>query len=277
MKQNEADRLALNLTRQYGLPMRVSNESRLQNNTVILEPVGVHSSEAYSVKIVVGWRSISFEFVPGKFSAGLIEQMEESTDADKIAFASLAKHIQNEKGTLEIRINDQSCNPVDISSWPNGWRFLKINMVKSPLEINTEDQTKTEKLLNQWTERFFGLVIALSPLEENSFDESVEGLSEGAVSQVQINRYERSRYNRSLCVNFHGDKCRICGFDFSKKYGDIGTGFIHVHHITPVSKLGSDYIIDPINDLIPVCPNCHAMLHKKDPPYTMEEIKGMMN
>ena len=43
-----------------------------------------------------------------------------------------------------------------------------------------------------------------------------------------------------------------------------------------VSELGKDYKIDPINDLIPVCSNCHTMLHKKEPPLLPEELKEIM-
>jgi len=61
--------------------------------------------------------------------------------------------------------------------------------------------------------------------------------------------------------------------NFASVYGGVGDGFIHVHHIVPVSVIGTGYIINPIDDLVPVCPNCHAMLHRKDPPYSVEEMK----
>ena len=64
-----------------------------------------------------------------------------------------------------------------------------------------------------------------------------------------------------------------CGFDFSHIYGPIGTGFIHVHHIIPLSSLEDGYSVNPVEDLRPVCPNCHAILHKRKPPYRIEEIK----
>ena len=71
--------------------------------------------------------------------------------------------------------------------------------------------------------------------------------------------------------------CHICGFDFEKTYGAVGKRFIHVHHITPVSELGPDYRINPEKDLIPVCPNCHAMLHRRKPPYLPEELRSVIN
>ena len=69
--------------------------------------------------------------------------------------------------------------------------------------------------------------------------------------------------------------CSICGMDFGKRYGKDGEGFIHVHHMKPLHKIGGDYIVDYKNDLIPVCPNCHAMIHriKNGENMTLEELK----
>jgi 5-methylcytosine-specific restriction protein A len=56
-------------------------------------------------------------------------------------------------------------------------------------------------------------------------------------------------------------------------YGEIGKNFIHVHHVKPLSEIDEQYKINPIKDLRPVCPNCHAMLHKRKPAYSIEEIQ----
>ena len=102
------------------------------------------------------------------------------------------------------------------------------------------------------------------------------GELEGSQYQVVCNKYERSPINRELCLAKKGYTCGICGFDFEKMYGSIGRRFIHVHHITPVSMIGPNYQINPEKDLIPVCPNCHAMLHRKNPPYLPEELKEIV-
>jgi len=60
---------------------------------------------------------------------------------------------------------------------------------------------------------------------------------------------------------------------FDKLYGTIGEGFIHVHHIKQLSDISEEYEVDPINDLVPVCPNCHAMLHKRKPAFSVKELK----
>ncbi len=67
--------------------------------------------------------------------------------------------------------------------------------------------------------------------------------------------------------------------DFGDVYGDFAQGFIHVHHKTPVSQAARDgqYRLNPKTDLVPVCPNCHAMLHRHpDDPCTVEKLKQLM-
>lgn len=98
-------------------------------------------------------------------------------------------------------------------------------------------------------------------------------LQEGAKLQVTVNRYERNSAAREQCLRLKEYKCCVCGFDFEKTYGDIGHGFIHVHHVVPISEIGETYVVDPQNDLVPVCPNCHAMLHQRTPPYGVDEMK----
>ncbi len=102
-------------------------------------------------------------------------------------------------------------------------------------------------------------------------------LFEGTKKQIIVNAYERSSQARQECIEHYGVKCSICNFDFEAVYGDLGKGFIHVHHIKPLSEIDEKYKINPIEDLRPVCPNCHAMLHKRKPSYSIEEIKDKIN
>lgn len=101
------------------------------------------------------------------------------------------------------------------------------------------------------------------------------GIFEGAMTRVLVNRYERDQNARNICLEAHGYNCSVCGMNFEQVYGPIGKDFIHVHHIKPIAQIGKEYEIDPVNDLVPVCPNCHAMLHKgKDGKVlTIEELK----
>lgn len=105
-------------------------------------------------------------------------------------------------------------------------------------------------------------------------DEVEEDLFEGAKKQITVNGYERNAQARQECVNYFGYRCSICSFDFENIYGEIGKDFIHVHHVKPLSEIDGQYKINPIEDLRPVCPNCHSMLHKRKPSYSIEELKN---
>lgn len=99
---------------------------------------------------------------------------------------------------------------------------------------------------------------------------------EGIPQQVLVNKYERSVAAREECMAYYGCICQTCNLDFSKQYGDRGKGFIHVHHIVPLSAIGRGYDVNPIQDLIPVCPNCHAMLHRSEPPISIAELRKIL-
>lgn len=124
----------------------------------------------------------------------------------------------------------------------------------------------------------FEYILPYFTLQTNDYDEipNSETVFEGAKKEIVVNRYERSREARDKCIAVNGCKCAVCGMDFEKVYGEIGRGFIHVHHIVPISSIGKEYKLDPVKDLVPVCPNCHAMLHRKEPPHTIQELKEML-
>jgi 5-methylcytosine-specific restriction protein A len=108
-------------------------------------------------------------------------------------------------------------------------------------------------------------------------DEPAEkGYSEGAVQEVMVNRYERSPEARAKCLAHYGTCCAVCEFDFATVYGELGEGFIHVHHLRDLAKIGRSYEVNPISDLRPVCPNCHAMLHQDSETLTIDTLREIV-
>lgn len=110
----------------------------------------------------------------------------------------------------------------------------------------------------------------------DEFD-SKDDLLEGKFKKILINAYERNSAARQKCIDHFGYTCKVCDMNFIEKYGLIGEGFIHVHHKLDISKIKKEYKVNPITDLVPVCPNCHAMLHKRKPAYSIEELKQIIN
>ncbi len=101
-------------------------------------------------------------------------------------------------------------------------------------------------------------------------------LKEGAIKKNVVDAYERNSQARKICLLKYGYNCSVCGYNFKDVYGGIGENFIHVHHLRPISEINQEYEINPVDDLRPVCPNCHAMIHKRKNPYSIEELKEII-
>jgi 5-methylcytosine-specific restriction enzyme A len=99
---------------------------------------------------------------------------------------------------------------------------------------------------------------------------------EGASRRISVNAYERNAAARARCIAHFGDSCSICGFTFGSVFGPIAEGYIHVHHLRPLAEIGQDYEVDPLTDLRPVCPNCHAVIHLGGRTRTVEEAKELL-
>lgn len=108
-------------------------------------------------------------------------------------------------------------------------------------------------------------------------ESSSRAYSEGRKQTTTTTRHERDPQARQDCIDYWGAECYICGFDFGKTYGEEWSDFIHVHHETPLAEVEEGHEVDPVEDLKPLCPNCHAIVHKRTPPYTPAEVRNMMS
>jgi len=98
---------------------------------------------------------------------------------------------------------------------------------------------------------------------------------EGLRFSIVSTAIERNSIARQKCIEHFGCKCYVCSFEFKRTYGELGGDYIHVHHKTDISSRGGEYEVDPIRDLVPLCPNCHAMIHQKRPSMTVEELASI--
>lgn len=111
-------------------------------------------------------------------------------------------------------------------------------------------------------------------LPEEIYINKITNLKEGSTKTIVVNAFERNPKARAECIKEYGSQCSICGFDFGKFYGSEFNGKIHVHHIIPLNEIRKEYEINPKLDLIPVCANCHMILHsKRNGTYTKDEVK----
>lgn len=141
-----------------------------------------------------------------------------------------------------------------------------------PAKIGGFEARLTERLLKRVDRKWY----ASDDAPENLLPEEVETpaqLVEGASKTIVVNAFERNASARAACIQHHGYACGVCGFDFSMFYGSIGDLYIHVHHLVPLSEIGNEYVLDPVKDLIPVCPNCHAIIHRTRPIMSVELLR----
>ena len=119
------------------------------------------------------------------------------------------------------------------------------------------------------------LNIALIVVSIAQTKSSTNNFTEGAASYEIAKRIERSSAARKKAIALHGTSCIVCDVNFNDTYGELGENFIHIHHLKPISVAGFGEI-NAVTDLVPVCPNCHAMIHRKSPPLTIETMKKII-
>jgi hypothetical protein len=102
-----------------------------------------------------------------------------------------------------------------------------------------------------------------------------EALSEGARRVAYATQVERSKIARDRALEIHGTDCMACGFSFGATYGEIGEGHAEIHHLVPVATAGLR-TVDPREDLVVLCANCHRMAHRRDPPFSVADLQSRL-
>ena len=96
---------------------------------------------------------------------------------------------------------------------------------------------------------------------------------------------ERIFFSRNLSLvksakAYYGDTCQVCNFNYQKKYGDLGLGYIECHHLNPLSERSEgewdENIKTIVEDVRVLCANCHRMIHRRRPALTIEELQAII-
>ncbi|KRM92054.1 hypothetical protein FC80_GL000235 [Liquorilactobacillus cacaonum DSM 21116] len=133
--------------------------------------------------------------------------------------------------------------------------------IQSIREIPSNVANKIENLIGD---------ISFNPLESVIY--------EGKKKLIYTTKYERSPENRRKAIEYHGLNCAACGFNFSKAYGNLGADYIEIHHVKPLFSMEEEIVVDPLKDLIPLCSNCHRMVHRhKNEILSVSELKKIIN
>ena len=253
------------------------------NRWVELHPDGHAPAQTFALRTVIGWRRLDVHFRPGSFAADLVASMGLADNAGRQGFIAVLESCRAEGAEVVLTLNGTARQVSDPAIWEVPWRSVTLVVRRGMLALNEGNNAEDDQLIALWTGRAAAAILALLPLEqEGNCDElqpdspEIAGLPEGARTRVEVNRYERDRRNRAAALAIHGYACKACDLDMGNRYGEAAAGLIEVHHVTPVSKLGAGYLIDPRTDLVPLCPNCHSVTHRRLPPYAVAEVRAMM-
>ena len=266
MMTHESDYLERVLESNTGLKFRIAPANENGNNGYLIRPSGVNEG-LFKIKVIYRNNSkLIAEFTP--LDSQFIRSMNVSDERSRELFSKYAQELEK-NGQFKIEVNnEQLMSPY--YEWPPEMSSLTVKLSK----IIDSSSTDIIRVIVEWVTNIMLLISSLLNIEQ-IYDDSVF-YTDGAESVVTQNKYERNPLNRKACLLIKGYSCVVCNFNFEDHYGSIGKNFIHVHHLVPVSKLKGETFINPETDLVPVCPNCHYMLHKRDPPYTVEELKKMI-
>lgn len=263
------------LTERFGVHLQGTAFDDQDGQHIRLTPGELPRTQGFSIELLFAWRSLEAYFSPAPYARQLIGSMEAADPSQRATFSAFMRAARDDGFSLRMEVNGQEVDAVAPNEWPSGWQSLSISMRKGQVVLPEGNPDSMRPMVISTGCRMLGAALSLLPLEP--VDEALAGEIEGAGKEVMATRYERSPVNRAACIELHGALCGICGFDFGPVYGELGEGFIEVHHIVPVSTIEPGTVVDPATDLIPVCSNCHSMVHRQNPPLTPGELRSILS
>lgn len=249
-----------------------------------------YNNKEYDSKAIIGV-SFKYEFLKEEplrnteFTGGLVVEKKLKSLGFKVIKKTIVNAIIKAFNILEREANIEELKQVIISNefYTFGAQKHNINDVirnqisrycdnltrkdSNKTKYFTKVDSKTFKLINQ-------IITAKSIQSKKIKDlEEYESIVEGKQRQRYTYYYERNSKLREQSIQIHGITCKVCGFNFEEAYGEHGRDYIQIHHIKPLSE-SKETKINPLTDLIPLCANCHVMVHrKKNKTLTIKELR----
>lgn len=274
------DRLALFVSQETGLSYIAKHAFNTNKEFCVAFTLdGYDRNSTFTITLTLKYRRLVIDFQLGEFAAALLKDLSRTNDNGRNIFRTLIEECRKKGADVNIKINNNVVGDVASIPWDKDWRRFSFVLNKGAVEIGTNDGVPDEEIVKPWLSIYFASITAILPLNSSESEVIVsnEGLPEGAKTLMEVNRYERNILNRKAAISIHGYSCVACGMNFKSVYGDIAADFIEVHHVIPVSELGENYIINPKTDLVPLCSNCHSVVHKRNPPFSIKEVRKFLN
>jgi len=268
----DLQRLTRRISTVTGLPFESVTGKERGKAWAVLQPVGHRPTYSFRIRAFRQWTKLDISFEPGKFAKDLLTAMGRVDQAGRTNFSAILSACERDGAQIDFQVNGQSYPVTGEEVWECHWERLVLKLTK-----RDENLSDDEGILEDWTARFAEVVAAIVPREAEVEEDELQGYPEGAKEQKTVNKYERDPRNRERVIDLKGAVCQGCGFEFEKVYGQMAKGIIDVHHTTPVSQLSEkNYCINLEKDLVPLCPNCHRVVHRRNPPLTVEELRQIL-
>lgn len=228
-------------------------------------------SSPYGFSLIVGddYLSWMIRLEMDDSSAPLIRLMGQNSKLHSVLFSSLYAVLSERSSRVELRVNGKTLEDLDTAEI---WESIRFEATRNYENLEEAFDCLRELLLDSLS------TILCLVINQEEWTESPEDATpklEGDRQNVVLSRPERNRYNRALCLQYHGFSCFGCGYKMDEIYGPIGSGVIHVHHLVPLADLTGPVKVDPILDLVPLCPNCHNIVHRVSPPLSIEALQDL--
>lgn len=272
----DMDLLSRRLEARFGLA--ITNASEVVDGGIfpVIRPAGLEQGTGFCIVVARTHRQIEASFRADNFAAGLLRRMADADESACGTFGALVAEARENSAQVYVAING---NPIEIiPAQGDSWKRIELDVSHRISSQHLQPEAISDLLLLV-TSSCLSMVLTLLSAEQTNGSLLAgveEGLPEGALIRIEVNKYERSPANRAACIAHYGTACQACELNFSDVYGELGEGYIEVHHQVPVSRMGDNYFVNPVKDLIPVCSNCHSMLHRVAPPMTLGDLREII-
>jgi len=263
------------LSSELGVELISTENAANQTSPYEIRFAGLDINKSFSLVLSRSWKTTQIRFQADAFAGDVVQYLCGRINMNQEQFSAAIELNQSNYSSINLEIDGRPF-------FGNSGKISQNPTLKFEVEALTSESSIEYGLLSEQEERLIkfalSLIASVLPIQKDTFrnPDEVLGFPEGAVSQVLVNKYERDPRNRQEAIAIHGKSCKACGFNFQDKYGHLGDEYIIVHHVVPVSQMGNGYRVDPARDLITLCANCHAMVHREDPPLSVEKLKQIL-
>ncbi|MFT4804051.1 MAG: 5-methylcytosine-specific restriction protein A [Psychroserpens sp.] len=271
----DSGRVCKSIVSRTGIGFSFKEIGEVKRVATRFRPTGYSTSTMFVIEVLVDSNYQRIKFIPGSFSASLLSTMRASNNSRKKLFLEILATCEREGNVVQTSTGGDVVNYKDERFWTKDWGDFQLFFQTTHDYCDSVDPVDLTDYVSFWVNRFVAAVFSIMPIKRESFEveeATYEILPEGELIQVMLNKYERDPRNRDAAIAIHGLACKACGVELTDIYGELAQEFIEIHHCKPLSELGGEYLVDPSNDLVPLCPNCHSMIHRRIPALSLDEL-----